>query len=154
MRQRYHLTLTRSLYFQNLDSNAGVLTRLLDEAESQECVAALLGYWCLWHYASPDGYSAEDLDTVMDLYLDRYADLSVQCDSGLARKRLLELGLATEQAGRLRVVPLSEAIVALHAARERHFRGDASDEHGSFGQITRLDAPVKPGELSGTHRKV
>src|SRR5262249_6070337 len=31
-RQSYHLNLTQSLYFQNLDSNAGVITRLFDEA--------------------------------------------------------------------------------------------------------------------------
>jgi len=34
---RYSLQLTKSLYFQTLDSNAGVLFRLLDEAEEQEC---------------------------------------------------------------------------------------------------------------------
>ena len=44
-RQRYHLTLTQSLYFQNLDSNAGVLMRLLDEAEEQESRLAILAYW-------------------------------------------------------------------------------------------------------------
>src|SRR5262249_7934911 len=53
-KQRYHLTLTQSLYFQNLDSNAGVLTRLFDEAEEQECRAAILAYYCLWRYA-PEG---------------------------------------------------------------------------------------------------
>jgi hypothetical protein len=152
MRQRYHLTLTRSLYFQNLDSNAGVLTRLLDEGESQECLAALLGYWCLWRYAGPDGWSDGELDTVMDFYLDRYADLNVQCESGEALRRLQALGLARVVAGRARAVPLSEAIAAIHAARERHFL-DAPDGQGRFGDVSRLDAAVTPGELSGMHRR-
>ena len=60
-KQRYHLTLTQSLYFQNLDSNAGVLTRLRDEAEEQECRTAILAYFCLWRYGKA-GWTAEDLD--------------------------------------------------------------------------------------------
>jgi hypothetical protein len=148
MRQRYHLTLTRSLYYQNLDSNAGVLTRLLDEAETQECLAALLGYWCLWRYAEPEGWTAADIDTVMDLYLDRYADLTVQCESGAARERLLELGLATEESGRMRAVPLEQAVAAAHAVREGHFHADPPKENGRFAQPSLLDPAGKPGELS------
>jgi hypothetical protein len=149
MRQRYHLTLTRSLYFQTLDSNAGVLARLLDEAEAQECLAGLLGYWCLWRYADERGWTCDDLDTVMDLYLDRYADLSVQCESGAACRRLLALGLAQETAGRIRAVPPIQAVAALNAARERHFYSDGSH----FGAISRLDPGSEHGELSGMHQK-
>src|SRR5262249_9622045 len=36
-KQDYSLRLTRSLNYQTLDSNTGVLMRLLDEAEEQEC---------------------------------------------------------------------------------------------------------------------
>jgi hypothetical protein len=154
MRQRYHLALTRSLYFQNLDSNAGVLPRLLDEAESQECMAALLGYWCLWRYAGPEGWTAEDLDTVMDFYLDRYADVSVQCESGGALRRLASLGLAEVDNGRARAVPLARAVAAVHAARDRHFGADPAEVQGRFGEVARHDAGVAPGELSGMHRKV
>ncbi len=121
LRQRYHLTLTRSLYFQNLDSNAGVLTRLLDEAEAQGCLAALLGYWCLWRYAGPEGWAADELGAAMDLYLDRYADLAVESEAGAALRRLVALGLAEEEGGRARAVPLAAAIAAVHAARDRHF---------------------------------
>ena len=42
-KEKYQLSLTRSLYFQNLDNNAGVLYRLLDEAEEQECLEADAG---------------------------------------------------------------------------------------------------------------
>src|SRR5262249_39056932 len=50
-KQRYSLNLTQSLYYQNLDNNAGVLFRLLDEAEEQECREAILAYYYLWRYA-------------------------------------------------------------------------------------------------------
>src|SRR5437868_3174186 len=53
---------TRSLYFQTLDSNAGVLMRLLDEAEEQECRETLLAYFCLWKYAPAQGWTAAHLD--------------------------------------------------------------------------------------------
>jgi hypothetical protein len=151
LRQRYHLTLTRSLYFQNLDSNAGVLTRLLDEAESQDCMISLLGYWCLWRYAGHDGWTAEELDTVMDLYLDRYADLSVQCENGVALQRLRSLSLIEECDGRARAVPLDRAVAAVHAARERHF-ADPVEDSDQNGTHVRIDAGTRAGELPGTHR--
>jgi hypothetical protein len=116
LRQRYHLTLTRSLYFQNLDSNAGVLSRLLEEAETQECLATLLSYWCLWRFAESSGWTAEELDTAMELYLDRSADLTVQCEAGAALRRLRSLHLIEEAADRFRAVPLSQAIEAVQVA--------------------------------------
>jgi hypothetical protein len=151
MRQRYHLALTRSLYFQNLDSNAGVLTRLIDEAEAQECMAALLGYWCLWRYAGPDGWTSDELDTAMDLYLDRYADLTVQCESGGAFRRLRSLGLMEENGNRGRALPLAQAIAALHSARERHFAVDPVDGQAAFTEFSRVDSGVSSSRVSGMH---
>ena len=43
-KDQYQLRLTRSLYYQNLDNNEGVLFRLLDEAEEQDFSEALFGY--------------------------------------------------------------------------------------------------------------
>jgi Protein of unknown function (DUF3754) len=149
LRQRYHLTLTRSLYFQNLDSNAGVLTRLVDEAEAQECLTVLLGYWCLWRYAEPDGSTVDNLDTAMDLYLDRCADVSVRCESGAALRRLRSLGLVEEENGHARAVPLADAIAAVQAACERHFAADACDSHKSSAEVSRVDASASRGEMRG-----
>jgi hypothetical protein len=118
-KQRYHLTLTRSLYFQNLDSNAGVLTRLLDEAEEQECLSILLGYYCLWRFAEGDGWAAADLDAAIELYLDRYADLSVNCPCGVALAKLRKLGLVEDVAAdKVRAVPLPQALAALRGRVE------------------------------------
>ncbi|MGL4555457.1 MAG: DUF3754 domain-containing protein, partial [Gemmataceae bacterium] len=50
-KQQYAKMLVESLYYQNLDNNAGVLTRLLDEAEEQECRETLLAYFYLWKHA-------------------------------------------------------------------------------------------------------
>ena len=55
-KQKYQLNLTESLYYQNLDNNAGVLCRLLDEAEEQENREAVLGV--LLPLAARDGPGA------------------------------------------------------------------------------------------------
>jgi len=51
-RNRYMLNLTRSLYYQKLDTNAGVAYRLLFEAESQRHREAVLAYYAI---VSADG---------------------------------------------------------------------------------------------------
>lgn len=109
-KQRYHLTLTQSLYFQNLDSNAGVLTRLCDEAEEQECRTALLAYFCLLRYAGAEGWTSADLDASMEFYLDRYADLPLLCDRGQGLAQLRRLGLVEEAGERFRALPLQRAL--------------------------------------------
>jgi hypothetical protein len=112
-RQRYHLTLTKSLYFQNLDSNAGVLMRLLDEAEEQECRLAILAYWCLWRYAGADGWTAADLDASVELYLDRYADLALNCRTNAALTQMKKLRLVEGNGERFRALSPARAIEAL-----------------------------------------
>jgi hypothetical protein len=115
-KQRYHLTLTQSLYFQNLDSNAGVLMRLLDEAEEQECRLTLLAYWCLWRYAGADGWTAADLDASVEYYLDRYADLALLCRHNAALTQLQKLGLVEGAGERFRALPPGRAIESLQTA--------------------------------------
>jgi hypothetical protein len=115
-KQRYHLTLTQSLYFQNLDSNAGVLTRLFDEAEEQDGRLALLAYYCLWRFAGADGWTSADLDASVELYLDRYADIVFVCPAGAALAQLRRLCLVEEAGGRCRAVPPARAIEALRGA--------------------------------------
>lgn len=108
-RQTYHLNLTQSLYFQNLDSNAGVLTRLFDEAEEQETRTTLLAYFCLMRHGGADGLTADDLEAAMELYLDRYAEVTLLCLRGDPVQKLLRLGLAARQGDRYRAVPLADA---------------------------------------------
>ena len=125
-KQRYHLTLTQSLYFQNLDSNAGVLMRLLDEAEEQEARLAILAYWCLWRYAGADGWTAADLDASIELYLDRYADLALWCRDNAAAEHLRRLRLVEERGGRLLAVPLARAVDEVRAELGRSLAGTLS----------------------------
>src|SRR5207244_8380050 len=81
-KQMYSKLLTESLYYQTLDNNGGVLTRILDEAEEQECREAILAYYCLWRYGPPQGWTAEQLDDYVELYLEGAADLKVDFEIG------------------------------------------------------------------------
>ncbi len=123
-RQAYQLNLTESLYFQNLDSNAGVLARLLDEADQQQTRTALLAYYCLWRYHA-GGARPDELADSMGLFLDRYVGLPAICEPGEAAGRLRELGLAEEADGLLRAVPPARACEALGA------KGNAARDESS-----------------------
>jgi hypothetical protein len=125
-RQRYHLSLTQSLYFQNLDSNAGVLTRLLDEAEEQECRLVFLAYYCLLCCAGADGWARDQLAVAMALCLDRYANVDVACDAGDALARLTKLGVVEVGGERYRALPLPQALAALQASWNGYFSRPAN----------------------------
>jgi hypothetical protein len=107
-KNRYQLNLTESLYYQNLDNNAGVFFRLLDEAEEQENCEAALGYYFLRRF--PQGCTSAELDHAVEEYLptlaDKFVDFEV-CDS-LAK--LLRLGLATEESDKYSAIDLAAAI--------------------------------------------
>jgi hypothetical protein len=118
-RQAYHLNLTQSLYFQNLDSNAGVMTRLFDEAEEQEIKTTLLAYYCLWRYGGEAGLTEEELEALMGLYLDRYAEVMTLCEPGEPLRKLARLGLVEGVAGRQYAPPLSWALEQLRTLRDR-----------------------------------
>jgi hypothetical protein len=85
LRQRYNFNLTQVLYFQNLDTNAGVLFRVLDEAQEEECREALLVYFLLWRHAG-EGMARAALGDAVQQFLRERADLQVafELDDGLA----------------------------------------------------------------------
>ncbi len=113
-KERYHLTLTRSLYYQNLDNNAGVLLRLIDDAEEQEFREAILAYAFLRRHAGVDGWTAERLDGEVEAYLHRTIGFEVDFEVSDALAKLERLGCVTELPGeRWSAVSLKEALVRL-----------------------------------------
>jgi hypothetical protein len=117
-RQAYHLSLTQSLYFQNLDSNAGVLTRLFDEGEDQETRTTLLAYYCLWRYGGEAGLPDADLEAAMEMFLDRYTGVTLLCESGEPRCKLARLSLVEPGTGPARALPLEQALDRLQQLRD------------------------------------
>lgn len=112
--QKYQLNLTRSLYYQNLDNNSGVLFRLLDEAEEQECREALLAYFFLWRRSGVEGWPREQLDSEIEAHLRRLAGISIDFEVGDALAKLERLGLVERaRDGRLRAVKIERALELL-----------------------------------------
>ena len=121
-KDKYQLNLTRSLYFQNLDNNAGVLCRLLDEAEEQELREALLGYFLLWREAPAAGWTEAELDDAAEAYLRERTGIDVDFEVDDALAKLVRLGLAeATTANRYRAIPIDAALERLDHAWDNFF---------------------------------
>lgn len=119
-RQTYTLQLTQSLYYQNLDSNGGVMYRLLDEAEEQELREVLLAYFYLWRYANSGGWTAAELDDYIELNLEKRLNLEVNFEIDDAIRKLESAGLVEVHDGRYRAIPLEAAQEKLDQLWVRH----------------------------------
>jgi uncharacterized protein DUF3754 len=100
--------LSESLYFRNLDNDAGVFHHLLDAAEEAEAIEALLAYHFL--RTAPQPLSSAELDRrVEDWFAQRWdTPLDFDVADGLGKLRELNL-VEADQAGRLSAVGLDEA---------------------------------------------
>jgi hypothetical protein len=121
-RQKYQLTLTERLYYLNLDNNAGVLFRLMDDAEEQECREALLAYFFLWRNPREVGWSVKELDRHVEAFLKQAASIDVDLEEQDAVAKLRRLRMVEENAeGRLRAAPIEQALEAIDHAWDNHF---------------------------------
>ncbi len=109
----YSLRLTQSLYYQNLDSNAGVMHRLLDEAEEQECREVLLPYYYLWHEPNEQGWSSQELDDRIEKDFEKYLDVKIDFEIEDALAKLNRIGLIRNQNGKLFAISIEDAIKKL-----------------------------------------
>ena len=113
-KQKYQLNLTQSLYYQNIDNNAGVLHRMLDEAEEQENREAILAYFFLWQEAPPDGWSVQELDERIETFLRVEAAREIDFEVGDALAKLERFKIVESVAvGKWKAVPIDRAIAAL-----------------------------------------
>jgi Protein of unknown function (DUF3754) len=121
-RQAYVLQLVRSLYFKALDSNSGALMRLFDEAEEQECRETYLGYFCLWLFAPPQGWTAPQLDDYIELYLEGAAGLKVDFEIGDALAKLERMRIVRKDGDNYHAVPLEKALEMLDWTWDNYFK--------------------------------
>ncbi len=109
-KQTYQLKLTQSLLFQNLDNNAGVIYRLVGEAQEQEVREVLLAYYFLWRFAGAAGWSAETLDGCVELELGKFQGRQIDFEVADALRKLKNLKLLASDEPTYRVIPLEQAI--------------------------------------------
>ncbi len=99
---RYTQALTENLYFKLLDNNAGVIYRILDEAEESEIKESLLAYYFLLILPGPVSLNSLD-QAIENWFRDRW-----QCRLNFeitdAVEKLQRLGLAQESGGGWEVV--------------------------------------------------
>jgi Protein of unknown function (DUF3754) len=112
-KQRYNLNLREVLYFQNLDTNAGVLLRIIDEAEEQECREAILAYYLLWRRAGEPGWTSRELEDAAEDCLDQQCGLKVAFEIGDAIAKLERLRLVEKTGECYRARPVTQALEVL-----------------------------------------
>lgn len=108
-RRTYTLHLTQSLYYQNLDTNAGVLHRLFDDAEEQELRQALLAYFFLWRFAGPAGWTLAELDARIEADIERRLGEKVEVNTTDALARLERFRVVQKVGERYLAVPVRQA---------------------------------------------
>ena len=93
---KYTQTLTENLYFKLLDNNAGVLYRILDDAEESECKESLLAYCALLQADRP--LSRAEVDAHIETWMrERWqCRLDFEVDDALAKLQSLQLAVCEE----------------------------------------------------------
>jgi hypothetical protein len=112
-KQRYLVSLLQVLYFQNLDTNAGVLHRLLHEAQEQDCREVVLAYFVLYRLVAEEGATRDELDRLVEQELERRANLHVDFDHYGCLARIEKLGIVEKLGERYRARPLEQAVAKL-----------------------------------------
>jgi hypothetical protein len=147
-KQKYQLNLTESLYYQNLDNNAGVISRLLDEAEEQENREAVLAYYFLWRKLDvrgstadelgwqnraaqntfpAGGFTAEELDQRIEQFLSECLERPIDFEVDDALAKLIRMNLARQVVGgRYIALSLAEALETLDRAWDNYFPYNAA----------------------------
>jgi hypothetical protein len=119
---RFMKALSDSLYFRNLDNDAGVFHHLLDLAEEEEVIEALLAFHFLHRARRP--LTAAELDRRIEEWFARQWDTPVdfEVDDGL--RKLREFSLLTEdENGYLSVPTIDEARQRLEQVSDALVRG-------------------------------
>jgi hypothetical protein len=94
---KYTQALTENLYFKLLDNNAGVLYRVLDEAEESEVKESLLAYYFL--LAADGPLTSAALDQSIEAWLAEKWQCRLDFEVDDALGKLQRLGLAVEENG-------------------------------------------------------
>ena len=92
---KYQLSLTKHLYFQNLDNNRGGLYRILNEAEEQEFRETAIAYFTLWRKGGADGLTSRQVDRLCEQLVRDVADADIDFEIDDALEKLSELQIAS-----------------------------------------------------------
>lgn len=116
-KNKYQFGLTKSLYLKNLDNNQSVIYRIMNEAEEQEVLEAILAYTFLWK-AQPEsasGFTGEELDLAVEKFLNEFTESDIDFEIHDALGKLARLGLAHVCGdGKWTATPIDSAMESLN----------------------------------------
>jgi len=118
-KMKFMKALSDSLYFKNLDNNAGVFHRVVDDAEEEECKETILAYTFLLAERTP--LIADALDQRIEAWFRDTHGITVDFEVADALAKLVRLGLAHEAGGAYTAVPVVEAKVELDRRWDGYF---------------------------------
>lgn len=116
-------SLTQNLYFKNLDNNAGVFHRLIDDAEEEECKEAILAYYFLLTQGAAKDEA--ELDAWVESWFQDRWDSSVDFEVDDALAKLLKLGLVSQSQDGLVVEGIEESSRLLDKRWDEYFKFNA-----------------------------
>ena len=121
-RRRYLLNMAQSLYYQNLDNNAGVIFRLLEDGEQQEACEAVLAYFVTAVvFANRDDITLKDIQRACEEILLEATGISVAFDIDDASRDLVHLGILRMNQQHWSALCLQDAVKQLDATWDNWF---------------------------------
>lgn len=116
---RFMQALTRSLYFKNLDNNAGVFHRLANDAEEEECKEAILAYYSLLISGRP--LSRTELDQKVQNWFLTNWNCVIDFEINDALDKLLALELVQDTNGEFTAITIKAGIQKLDQRWDAYF---------------------------------
>jgi hypothetical protein len=107
----FHRMLTDSLYFKNLGNNSGVFHSLIDSSEEEEIKESILTYCFLLQNSEPQ--KAEILDQKIESWFLNEFNVEIDFEIDDALSKLKKIGLASEENGLWKVLPLDDALMCV-----------------------------------------
>lgn len=121
-RRRYLLNMAQSLYYQNLDNNAGVMFRLLEDGEQQEACESILAYFvAAVVFAGRQEVTLGEIAAQCESILLEATGISVAFDIDAASRDLVHLGILKMNQGFWTALPMPDAVKELDATLENWF---------------------------------
>ncbi len=121
-RRRYLLNMAQSLYYQNLDNNAGVMFRLLEDGEQQEACESVLAYFvAAVVLAGRKNVTLAEIASQSEAILLEATGISVAFDIEAATRDLVHLGILKMNQEYWTALPMQEAVKELDATLENWF---------------------------------
>jgi len=105
----------KTLYFHNLDNNAGVFDFLVHEAEEEECKEALLAYYFLLTGKDSEGkaYSQDELDDRIEQWMKEKFGVTLDFEVDDALRKLEDKKLLVKEGDRYLVPSIDDTLVKL-----------------------------------------